>query len=138
MAELKTQRNDASVEAFLDSVEDERRRADNFRVLDLLREITGEEPAMWGTSIVGFGSYHYTYASGREGDWPVVGFSPRKRNLTLYIMDGFDTYNALLARLGKHKTGKACLYISRLADVDLDVLRDLIKQSIAHVRAMYP
>ena len=138
MAELKTQRNDASVEAFLDSVEDERRRADSFRVLDLLREITGEEPAMWGTSIVGFGSYHYTYASGREGDWPVVGFSPRKRNLTLYIMDGFDTYNALLARLGKHKTGKACLYISRLADVDLDVLRDLIKQSIAHVRAMYP
>jgi hypothetical protein len=138
MAELKTQKTDGSVEAFLNAVENEPKRTDSFRVLAIMRAITGEEPAMWGPSIVGFGSYHYTYTSGREGDWPVVGFSPRKRNLTLYIMDGFDTYDALLARLGKHKTGKSCLYINKLADVDLNVLRDLITQSVAHVQALYP
>jgi hypothetical protein len=135
MAELKTQKNDASVEAFLNSVPDEKKRQDSFALLDLMREITRDEPALWGNSIVGFGSYHYRYASGRENDWFQVGFSPRKQNLTLYIMSGFSAYDALLAKLGKHKTGKSCLYIKRLADVEIDVLRELVKQSVAHVAA---
>lgn len=133
MSELKTQKNDANVEAFLNSVENEKRREDGFVVLDLMKEVTGEEPTMWGTSIVGFGSYHYKYASGREGDWFVVGFSPRKQNMTLYIIDGFDNYNTLLAKLGKHKTGKSCLYINKIEDVDQDVLRELVKQSVESV-----
>jgi hypothetical protein len=135
MSELKTIKNDASVAGFLDAVENETRRKDAFALLKLMKEVTGEEPAMWGPSIVGFGSYHYTYASGREGDWPIVGFSPRKRNLTLYIMDGFDEYGSLLAKLGKHTTGKACLYINKLADVDMDVLRELVKKSVEYMRA---
>ena len=100
-----------------------------------MREVTGEEPSMWGTNIVGFGAYNYTYASGREGEWPLVGLAPRKRNLTLYIMDGFASYDALLAKLGKYRTGKSCLYINKLDDVDIDILRELIAQSIAHVKA---
>jgi hypothetical protein len=135
VSDLKTQKNDASVEAFLNSVENERKRADSFAILELMREVTGEEPAMWGDSIVGFGSYHYRYASGREGDWFVVGFSPRVQNLTLYIMSGFDEYQGLLAKLGKFRTGKSCLYINKLADVDMDVLRELVERSVAHVKA---
>jgi len=134
MADLKTQRTKASVEQFLNSVEPEGKRVDSFALLELMREVTGEEPAMWGPSIVGFGSYHYKYASGREGEWMVVGFSPRKRNLTLYIMDGFHGYQSLLQKLGKYSTGKSCLYINKLADVDLSTLRELIKQSVVHMR----
>lgn len=133
MTELKTQPTDQSVEAFLNNVEDERRRQDCFTVLEIMRDVTGAEPKMWGNSIVGFGEYHYTYASGREGDWMLTGFSPRKQNLTLYIMAGFDAYDDLLQRLGKHKTGKSCLYIKKLADVDLDVLRTLVQQSVHHM-----
>ncbi|MEA3335406.1 MAG: DUF1801 domain-containing protein [Chloroflexota bacterium] len=133
MAELKTQKNDASVEDFLNSVPQEKKREDSFAIMELLREVTGEEPSMWGSNIVGFGSYHYRYASGREGDWFLVGFSPRKQNLTLYIMSGFDDYDALLADLGRHKTGKSCLYINKLDDVDIPTLRELIRQSVAHV-----
>ena len=133
MSQLKTQKNDASVEDFLNSVTNEKKRVDSFAILELMREVTGEEPSMWGTSIIGFGAYKYRYASGREGEWPVVGFSPRKQNLTLYIMSGFDEYNALLSDLGKHKTGKACLYINKLEDVDQDVLRELIQQSVRHM-----
>lgn len=133
MSEPKTQKNDASVIDFINGVEDDRKRQDSLAILELMKEITGEEPAMWGTSIVGFGAYHYTYASGRQGDWPLVGFSPRKRNLTLYIMAGFDEYDALLAKLGKYTTGKSCLYINKLADVDLSVLRELIQRSVAHM-----
>jgi hypothetical protein len=133
MTENKTQKNDASVEDFLNGVENEKRRVDSFKVLELMKEVSGEEPMMWGTSIVGFGSYHYKYASGREGDWLATGFSPRKQNLTLYIMDGFDEYEELLSQLGKHKTGKSCLYINKLEDVDLKVLRKLVKKSVAHV-----
>ena len=133
MAELKTQRTEDSVQAFLDGVPDEKKRADSQALLELMRDVTGEEPAMWGPSIVGFGSYRYKYASGREGEWPLVGFSPRKRNLTLYIMSGFDEYDALLDDLGKYKTGKACLYINRLEDVDPAVLRELISQSVKHM-----
>ncbi|MCB9435028.1 MAG: DUF1801 domain-containing protein [Ardenticatenaceae bacterium] len=133
MSELKTQKHDGSVAAFLNSVENERKRSDSFTLLELMQEVTGAEAAMWGSSIVGFGSYHYTYASGREGDWFVAGFAPRKQNLTLYIMAGFDGYETLLARLGKHKTGKSCLYINKLADVDMAVLRELVQRSVDHM-----
>lgn len=98
-----------------------------------MQEVTGAEPRLWGSSIVGFGDYHYKYESGREGDWFVTGFSPRKQNLTLYIMAGFDNYDQLLSRLGKYKTGKSCLYINKLDDVDLDVLKELVAQSAAHM-----
>ncbi|MBX3050334.1 MAG: DUF1801 domain-containing protein [Caldilineaceae bacterium] len=134
MAVLKTQQNDASVEAFLHSV-DEKRREDCFALLELMEEATGAPAKMWGASIVGFGEYHYKYASGRAAEWFLVGFSPRKQNLTLYIMAGFDRYEALLADLGKHSTGKSCLYIKRLSDVDWDVLRQLVIASVAHMQA---
>jgi hypothetical protein len=134
MAELKTKPNDASVEAFLDAVPDERKRSDSYTILELMKRVTGEEPKLWGGSIVGFGSYHYTYASGHSGDAPISGFSPRKQNLALYIMAGFEQYDELLARLGKHSTGKSCLYIKRLDDVDLAVLEELVARSVEHMR----
>jgi hypothetical protein len=133
MAKLKTQKNDASVVDFLNAVSDERKRQDSLAILELMRDVTGEEPAMWGSSIIGFGGYRYKYASGREGEWFLVGFAPRKQNLTLYIMSGFDKYDSLLAELGKHKTGKSCLYINKLTDVDLPTLRELVRRSVAHV-----
>jgi hypothetical protein len=133
MTELKTQKNDASVEEFIDSVDNEKKRQDSYAILELMKDVTGEEPAMWGTSIVGFGSYHYKYASGREGDWFLVGFSPRKQNLTLYIMSGFDEYESLLEDLGKYKTGKSCLHINKLEDVDLSTLRELVEKSAVHM-----
>ncbi len=133
MVELKTKQNKASVTGFLRGIEDPQRRKDCRTVLELMKEVTGSRPRMWGDSIVGFGSYHYKYASGREGDWFVTGFSPRKANLTLYIMAGFSRYKELLAKLGKHKTGKSCLYIKSLADVDLAILRQLVEDSVAHV-----
>jgi hypothetical protein len=135
MAELKTQKNDASVEAFLNSVEDERKRRDSFALMEIMRQETGLEPKMWGPAIVGYGDYHYKYATGREGDSFLVGFSPRKQNLTLYIMSGFDDYDVLLGQLGKHSTGKSCLYIKRLDAVNQDVLRELVRRSVAHMIA---
>ena len=138
MTELKTKRNDASVEDFLSSIEHEQKRQDAFTISALMQEVTGSEPQMWGTSIIGFGSYHYKYASGREGDFMLVGFSPRKQNLTLYIMPGFEHYDELLNKLGKHKIGKSCLYINKLADVDQDVLRQLVKHSVEHMKATNP
>ncbi len=134
MAENKTKRNRKSVKKFLDGVEPAGRRQDSFEVLAMMEEITGEKPAMWGDSIVGFGSYRFKYDSGREGDWPLVGFSPRKSSLTLYIMAGFSRFDELMQKLGKHKTGKSCLYLNKLADVDEKVLRRLVKESVAHVR----
>lgn len=133
MAELKTQKNDASVEAFLNSVADERKRSDCFTLVELMKAATGVEPKMWGDSIVGFGEYRYTYASGRAGDWFLVGFAPRKQNLTLYIMAGFDEYDELLGKLGKHSTGKSCLYIKRLDDVDMATLTELVELSVQHM-----
>jgi hypothetical protein len=130
MAELKTQKNDASVEEFIESVENENGRRDSKVILDLMRELTGDEPSMWGTSIIGFGSYDYQYADDRANTWFQTGFSPRKQNLTLYIMPGFDRYDDLLSKLGKYKTGKSCLYINKLEDVDLDVLKELVKESV--------
>ena len=134
--ELKTKLNDASVEDFINAVEDETIRADCFEIAKLMKQVTKAEPKMWGSSIVGFGSYHYKGASGREGDWMLVGFSPRKQNLTLYIMAGFDDYPELLKKLGKFSTGKSCLYIKKLADVDKKVLKELVSESIQYMKKL--
>ena len=138
MSDLKTKRHDGDVRAFIASVENVRRREDAFALLDLMQTVMGEAPALWGPSIIGFGSYHYKYESGREGDMPLAAFSPSKQNLVIYISTGFDQYDALMARLGKHKTSKACLYINKLADVDQDVLIEVIKRSAEHAARMYP
>lgn len=133
MAELKTKRNKGNVESFLNNIADEKKRHDSFIILELMKQVTGTEPEMWGESIIGFGSYHYKYKSGREGDWFLTGFSPRVQNLTLYIMAGFDEYDQLLSKLGKHSTGKSCLYIKKIEDVDVDVLKELVKRSVEHM-----
>ena len=138
MAEPKTRKTNASVEDFLNSVADQRKRQDCFDLMELMREISGSEPSMWGDSIVGFGGYQQTYSTGKELEWPVIGFSPRKQSLTLYVMSGFEQYDDLLGRLGKHATGKACLYIKRLSDVDMTVLRELIQLSVAHMAQQHP
>lgn len=138
MAELKTKPTDDSVSAFLDNINGDQKRSDSYKILGLMQEVTGEEPRMWGNSIIGFGSYHYTYASGREGDWFLVGFSPRVQALTLYIMAGFDSYDNLLGKLGKYKTGKACLYVNKLADIDQDVLKELVAESVEHMKKTNP
>ena len=135
MAENKTRKTGASVEEFLASIENSRRRADGLAILAMMRQITGLEPEMWGPSIIGFGDYHYKYDSGREGDFFLTGFSPRKQNLTLYIMGGLEGREDLLEKLGKHRTGAACLYINKMADVDTDVLRQLIRISFESSRA---
>ena len=134
MAELKTKPTNDSVKEFLNKVPDEGRREDCFAVAKIMEEITGEKPKMWGPSIVGFGTHHYKYASGREGDWPVTGFSPRKKDLTLYIMQGLDKNDELMKELGKHSTGKSCLYIKRLSDVHVPTLKKLIKESVKQVK----
>jgi Domain of unknown function (DU1801) len=136
MAEPKTRPTTESVEKFLNGIADEQRRKDCFRVLDIMKSVTKTEPAMWGTSIVGFGRHQYKYESGTKGEWPLVGFAARKSDLTLYLMSGFGRYSELLNKLGKHKTGKGCLYIKKLDDVDQSTLRTLIKQSVADIRAM--
>ena len=138
MAENKTQRNDGDVMAYLESVSNKRRREDSLVVLKIMEEVTGEPAELWGTSIVGFGTYHYKYESGREGDFMITGFAPRKQALTLYIMGGFERHEELLAKLGKHRTGSSCLYINKLADVDLDVLREIVTESVAHMRREHP
>ena len=135
MSENKTRPTAQNVIDFLNSVENKTRRADAFTVLEMMQEVTDDEAVIWGSSIVGFGSYHYKYDSGREGDMPLTGFSPRKQSMTLYIMPGFDEYDDLLAKLGKHKIGKSCLYVNKLADVDQDVLRRLIKRAYEHMKA---
>jgi len=134
MSEPKTTKNDRDVAEFLAELDDTQKQQDCQAIAALMQEATGEPPAMWGDSLVGFGAYHYKYASGYEGDWPLVAFSPRKQNLTLYIMSGFEQYEPQLAKLGKYKTGKGCLYIKRLADVDLSTLRELVKLSVDHIR----
>ena len=132
MTELKTKLNDASVVDFLNNVHDTKRREDCFVILELMKKITKAEPKMWGDSIIGFSSNKLKYASGRELDWFLTGFSPRKQNLTLYIMSGFDEYSELLKKLGKHKTSKACLYIKKIEDIDLKVLKEMISLSIKY------
>ena len=135
MAELKTKETAESVSDFLDKIPDKGRREDCLAVADIMRKVTKEEPKMWGSSIVGFGRYHYKYESGREGEWMITGFSPRKGDLTLYIMGGFDLFPDVMKRLGKYKTGKSCLYIRKLADVDQDVLRELVTSSVKKMAA---
>lgn len=133
MAELKTQVTRASVEKFLGGIKDEKKRQDCFQLLKIMKKATKSEPKMWGTSIIGFGDYHYVYDSGREGDWFLAGFSPRAQNLTLYMMGGFD--GETLKKLGKYKTGKGCLYISKLEDVNLKALNELIMKSVKNSKA---
>jgi uncharacterized protein DUF1801 len=132
--EIKTKMNDASVSKFLNSVADEQKRKESFEIVKLMNQITKEEPKMWGTSIVGFGSYRYKGKSGREGDWMLIGFSPRKQNLTLYLMHGLNTHGDLLKKLGKFTTGMGCLYIKRLEDVDMKVLKELIQASVRRMK----
>jgi hypothetical protein len=130
MAELKTKVNDASVEEFLKGIDDKTKRDDAFQILEMMKKVTKSEPKMWGTSIVGFGDYHYKYESGREGDYFLTGFSPRKQNLTLYITGGFEEHGELLDKLGKYTLGKGCLYIKKLEDVDTNVLGELVERSV--------
>ncbi len=138
MATMKTIKNQDSVSAFIENVEDERKREDCRMLIKIMSQITGSQAAMWGSSIVGFGSYHYRYASGREGDFFLTGFSPRKQNLTVYVMPGFSQYDSLMQKLGKHKVGKSCLYMKKLEDVDIWILTRLIDESVQEMRRKYP
>jgi hypothetical protein len=130
MADLKTIPTKVSVDKFLRGITDEHTRADCYQILEIMKQATKAEPKMWGTSVVGFGKYHYAYASGREGDWFLAGFSPRKQNLTLYLMGGFHQFEDLMNQLGKHSTGKGCLYINKLEDVDIKILKKLVSKSV--------
>ena len=134
MAELKTKRTDASVDAYLEAIPDDIRRQDCRAVIEIMRKATKAEPKMWGPGIVGFGDQHLRYESGRELDWFLTGFASRKTDLTLYIMPGFSRYDELMGRLGKHKTGKSCLYLKRLSDVDVKVLDELVTASVKHLQ----
>jgi hypothetical protein len=136
--ELKTKKNSASVTGLINAIPEARKRADAKKVLAIMKKITGEKPVMWGTSIIGFGTYHYKYASGQEGDWMITGFSPRKQNLTIYIMPGYNLSQPLLKKLGKHKTGKSCLYINKLEDIDLKILEQLIDKGYKEMKKKYP
>ncbi|MCB9233635.1 MAG: DUF1801 domain-containing protein [Bacteroidia bacterium] len=138
MSELKTQKNDGDVLAFLQSVEDPQRRSDGLSMLKIMEEVTGEQPVMWGPSIVGYGSYTYKYPNGKEMEWMTTAFSPRKQALTVYIMAGFAGYGELMARLGRYKTGKSCLYIKKLEEVDLEVLKELIRESVKFIQERFP
>ncbi len=138
MYEVKTRQTEASVRSYLDGIADEQRRRDCEALVELMSAVTGELPRMWGGSIVGFGSYHYKYASGHEGDACLVGFSSRKGDMSLYVTPCFAEFDRLVAGLGKHKAGKACLYMKRLSDINLQVLRDLVQKSVADIRIRYP
>lgn len=138
MAENKTKMNDGSVAAFIETVPDVRKRADSYTILALMEELSGEKAKMWGESIIGFGTYHYKYESGREGDFLRIGFAPRKQNIALYLIAGANRDPHLLQQLGKYKTGKSCLYINRLSDIHLHVLRELITNSLRYMQERYP
>jgi hypothetical protein len=137
MSELKTRPNDEDIGIFLNRIEDKQKRADCFELIDLLTEITGESPKMWGDRMIGFGSYHYKYESGREGDWFLTGFSPGKQNLTIYITAGFKNYEATMSHLGKYKTGSSCLYVKKLSDIDTEQLKVLVKKSVMDMKKRY-
>ena len=138
MVELKTRPTGVAVDDFLDAVPDPQRREDAKRLRETMERLSGEPAVMWGPSIVGFGRYHYRYDSGHEGEWSRIGFSPRAKELVVYIVGGFPRHQPLMDRLGKHRTGKSCLYIRRLADVDESVLEQLITESLDHMREKYP
>jgi hypothetical protein len=137
MAELKTKPTEESVAHFLDGIEDDKKRKDAFTLLEIFKEVTGEAPVMWGNNIIGFGTYHYKYASGREGDWMITGFSPRKQNLSLYLMCDLTEMQGHLEKIGRHKKGKSCLYINTLDDMDITVLKSTIKESVKFVKEKY-
>ena len=138
MSDVKTKSTDADVKAFIDGVIHDQRRRDTEKLVAMMARVTGHPAKMWGSAIIGFDSYTYTYESGKTGDWMITGMSPRKTSLSVYIMPGFDKYGEILERLGKHKTGKSCLYINKLDDVDLGVLEELIGKSVDDMRAKYP
>lgn len=137
MSQNKTKPNDGDIENFLNSVEDPQRREDAKILLPLMAKWNDDTPKMWGTSIIGFGEYHYKYASGREGDHLISGFSPRKGALTIYIMDGFKNHTSLMEKLGKYKTGSSCLYVKKLDDINIDILEKLVKASCLNMASMY-
>ena len=137
-ANNKTHATTARVEEFLNSVEPGRKRAEAFELDRLFRKVTGWQPRMWGSCMIGYGEYHYTYESGREGDFLATGFSPRKARHSIYIMPGYGNYGDILSRIGKHSTGKSCLYINKLADIDLDVLAELIRSGLADLAKKHP
>lgn len=137
MAELKTKENNASVSAFLNSIEDDQKRKDCKAINKMMKAITGKKPKMWGDSIVGFDTYHYKYDSGREGDWFITGFSPRKQNITVYVMSGFPRHQELVDQLGKYKTGKSCLYFKKLSDINVEVLEELVEASFDYMSDKY-
>ncbi len=137
MAELKTKPNDNKVIDFINRIDKEQLKTDCFKLLELLEQVTHEEPKMWGDSIVGFGTYHYRYSSGREGDWFLAGFSPRKQNLTIYIMSGFEAYDDIMNQLGKYKTGSSCLYVKKLDDINIEKLMTLVEKSVEDVKKRY-
>lgn len=138
MYEQKTKENENSVYEFIENIEHPRKREDAYKLLEIFEETTGSPAKMWGTSIIGFGSYHYVYPTGHEGDAPYVGFSPRKAKISLYLMLSEDDREQLLSKLGKHTTGKACVYINKLDDIDLEVLKQLIQRSVAYLQELYP
>ncbi|WP_153732335.1 DUF1801 domain-containing protein [Sporosarcina obsidiansis] len=138
MYELKTKQTDDSVIEFIENVDKPKKREDAYRLLDIFTETTGYEAKMWGPSIIGFGSYHYVYKTGHEGDAPLVGFSPRKAKISLYFATGDSEREMLLERFGKHTSGKACVYIKKVADVDVEVLKELIQQSVTYLQERYP
>ncbi len=138
MAENKTKQTKASVDKFIGAIKDENIQQDCYTIIKIMKSVTKEEPKMWGQSIIGFGSYHYKYASGREGDMCIAGFSPRKQNLTIYLMPGFETQQAHLKKLGKYKTSKVCLYIKSLNDIDVKVLKEMISHSVKEMKKLYP
>lgn len=138
MSEPKMKENDNSVVEFIENVENEKKRADAYALLKIFEEVTGFETKMWGPSIIGFGRYHYKYASGREGDAPLVGFSPRKAKISLYLMYESEQRDKLLANFGKHTKSKACIYVNKLADIDIDVLKQLIKLTVEYYQKLYP
>ena len=138
MAELKTKPTKASVSAFLNAIEDEQKRKDSKQLAKLMQEVTGYKPVMWGSGIVGYGTFHYkSERSRQEGDWLITGFSPRVQNLTVYIIPGFDRYKTLMKKLGKCKTGGSCLYFKKLADIDQEVLKELVKESVEYMKKKY-
>lgn len=139
MADLKTKKTTASVEKFVGAVDNEQRRSDAKQLLRIFKEVTGLKPAMWGSTIIGYGVYHYkSDRSTQEGDWPRVGFSPRKANLTLYLVPGFAKYAELLKKLGKHKKSVGCLYINKLSDIDIPTLKKMIRESLNEMNRRYP
>ncbi|MEP6684691.1 MAG: DUF1801 domain-containing protein [Parafilimonas sp.] len=137
MTQLKTKQTGDSVIKFLNTVEDEQKRKDCFDIIEIMQQVTGLQPKMWGTAIIGFGSYHYKYESGHESDMCIIGFSPRKQNITLYVKVAAEETNALFDKLGKHKTGKGCLYINKLNDLNIDVLKKIIKTAFEYMKAKY-